>query len=137
MVLDSPPPCPQTIPPPQDSHTYTPPERQKPPERSAAAPVSSTNGYPKDGRKSKSTPWYRTTKGLAIAIVVTLVLVGVILVGVIATQAAPKKRPSQPTPTQGDIREEQTSPSVNVTTSGVSAISSGTYGGGTQTRTPS
>ena len=45
----------------------------------AVTPPSASNGYSKDVIQSKSTPWYRTTKGLVIIIVVALVLVGVVV----------------------------------------------------------
>lgn len=44
-------------------------------EKTAVIPPSASNGY----SKSKYTPWYRTTKGLAAIIVVALVIVGVVV----------------------------------------------------------
>jgi len=41
--------------------------------------LPTTEGYATDVNKSRPTPWYRTTKGIAIIIVVALVVVGVVV----------------------------------------------------------
>jgi len=58
-------------------------------EKLAVTPLSAADSYSKDVTKSRSAPWYRTIKGLAIIIVITLVVVGAIVevaVGVIQSK---------------------------------------------------
>jgi len=62
-------------------------------EKPAVTPPSTANSYTEDLSKSKSTPWYRTTKGLAIIIVIVLVVVGII-VGVAVGVTQGKKNTS-------------------------------------------
>ena len=84
MNLPSPPPLP--IAPPASRSS------QPPVEIPAVTPLPEANGYSKDVSTSKSTQstaWYRTTKGLAIVILVALVVVGVtvgVAVGVTQTK---------------------------------------------------
>ena len=46
-------------------------------EKFTVTPLSASNGYSNDVTKSKSTRWYRITKGVAIIVVVAFVLVAV------------------------------------------------------------
>ena len=79
-------------------------------EKFTVTPLSASNGYSKDVPESKSTPWYRTTKGVAIIIVVALVLVGV-AVGVVVSVTKNKKGSSM----SGAVRD-QTQPSASSNT---------------------
>lgn len=79
---------PPAVPPASGSHSSL--------EKSAVTPQSASNAYSNNFTKSKSTPWYRTTKGLAIMIIVAFVVVGVI-VGVAVGVTQSKKTPNQVT----------------------------------------
>jgi len=93
-------PLPKTVPPPSvplasGSH-HRPVEKTAPP---------TTSGYATDVTKSRPTPWYRTTKGIAIMIVVAFAVVGAIVgVAVGVTQSMKNKStPQEPGRSGGGI----------------------------------
>ena len=59
-----------------------------PRERSAVTPWPAANGYSKDVNTLKSTPWYRTSKGIVFiaAVAFAIVVVIVCITAIVATQ---------------------------------------------------
>ena len=96
--------------------------------------LPTTNGYVADVTKSRPTPWYRTTKGIAIIIVVAFVVVGVIVgVAVGVTQSMKNKSTVQePGRSGGGVQtktEEQAQPTVTSSIAIRTSAGSGGAGG--------
>jgi len=90
-------------------------------------PAAIANSYAEEVSKSKSTPWYRTTKGLVIIIVAASVVVGIAVgVAVGVTQSNKNKSQSGEALKSGEEDQLPTSAATNVGGTGVS-----TGGGGT------
>jgi len=123
-------PPPGTVPPPSvplASGSHRPLEKTAPP---------TTSGYVTDVTKSRPTPWYRTTKGIAIMIVVAFVVVGVI-VGVVVgvTQSMKNKStPQESGRSGGGVRSQSEGPNTPtaaqpISSSSITATTSVSSGG--------
>jgi len=97
-----------THPPPSRPQTVPPTSYEK------AAPI---NGYSTEFSEARRTPWYRTTKGLAIIIVVAVLFVGVVVGVPVGVTQSRKNGPSS-----FPLLNETTSADLNLSTGVVGSV---------------
>lgn len=84
-------------------------------EKPAVNPPSAANTYPKDVIKLTSTPWYRTTKGLAIIIAGSFVVAGVIVAVAVGVTQSKNNRSEDSVPVTGQVGVTTAAPTAATT----------------------
>ncbi len=91
-------------------------------EKPAVNPPSAAISHSKDVKNSTSTPWYRTTKGLAIIIAGSFVVVGVIVGVAVGVTQSKNNRSEDSVPVSGQVGVTVAAPTATTTATTTTAI---------------